>query len=102
MWKQVSDSIRGRMAPCGELPLCSIEAVISERRLAGLAGKWRHVRGSECLLARRVSSSYSKGSLPVVAAVKASCIQLSKPEGHSVSSRATKSTESTYAAKTTL
>jgi hypothetical protein len=51
---------------------------------------------------RRVSSSYSKGSLPVVAAVKASCIQLSKGEGHSVSSRAIKSTESTYAAKTTL
>jgi hypothetical protein len=55
-----------------------------------------------CMHPRRVSSSYSKGSPPIVAAVKASCIQLSKPEGQSVSSRAIESTEITYAAKTTL
>ena len=41
---------------------------------------------------QRMLGSYSKGSLPVVAAVKASCIQLSKPENQSMSSRAEKST----------
>ena len=39
MWKRVSESARGRMAPCGEPPLRSIEVLISDRRLAGLAGR---------------------------------------------------------------
>lgn len=53
MWKRVSESIRGIMALCGELPLCLIEAVISESRPAGLANRRLGLSGSLNAFSRR-------------------------------------------------